>query len=150
MLCLGLKKSLTSLRLKLTAQGVAYRCSKVGYPGTPLGEHHIQYSTFRTLLIVIINYCQILSQLKCPSILSTTTRQLQTPSGHQGCIKVLVESLGRQLVLPCVHSLMLTATWWPMIPLASPAIWEILQQLQQYLFRQLRPLLKQSTLGFPK
>ena len=29
MLCLGPKKSLTSPRLKLTAQGVAYRCSKV-------------------------------------------------------------------------------------------------------------------------
>ena len=29
MLCLGPKKSLTSLRLELTAQGVAYQCSKV-------------------------------------------------------------------------------------------------------------------------
>ena len=29
MLCLGPKKSLTSLRLELTAQGVVYRCSKV-------------------------------------------------------------------------------------------------------------------------
>ena len=29
MLCLGPKKSLTSPRLKLTAQGAAYRCSKV-------------------------------------------------------------------------------------------------------------------------
>ena len=29
MLCLGLKKSLSSPRLKLIAQGVAYQCSKV-------------------------------------------------------------------------------------------------------------------------
>ena len=29
MLCLGPKKSLMSLRLELTAQGAAYRCSKV-------------------------------------------------------------------------------------------------------------------------
>ena len=33
MLCLGPKKSLTSPRLELTAQGVAYRCSKVECEG---------------------------------------------------------------------------------------------------------------------
>ena len=57
MLCLGPKKSLTSPRLELTAQGVAFRCSKLSVKTTRLSRRpgkEVVYCCNVTLLSVLL------------------------------------------------------------------------------------------------